>query len=116
MSLQQIFDFLAVKVDGPAAADISPLTFDWVLPDIDDSVQLELSNGTLHARPGSRNPEPHAVVTADRSILEHLIATGEAFTDLADSGAISVTGDVDRVVALFGGLQGFPLFWNVIEP
>jgi len=116
MTLQQMFDFLAVKVDGPAAALIGPLAVDWVLPDVDDSVRLELSNGTMHSRPGTRHAEPDAVITADRSVLEHLIATGEEFADLVEAGAITVEGDADRVSALFGNLHDFPLFWNVIEP
>ena len=116
MTLQQMFDFLAVKVDGPAAALIGPLAVNWVLPDVDDSVRLELSNGTMHSRPGTRHAEPDAVVTADRSVLEHLIATGEEFADLVEAGAITVEGDADRVSALFGNLHDFPLFWNVIEP
>jgi alkyl sulfatase BDS1-like metallo-beta-lactamase superfamily hydrolase len=116
MTLQQMFDFLAVKVDGPAAALVGPLAVDWVLPDVDDSVRLELSNGTMHSRPGTRHDEPDAVVTADRSVLEHLIATGEEFADLVEAGSITVEGDADRVGALFASLHDFPLFWNVIEP
>ena len=116
MTLQQMFDFLAVKVDGPAVALVGPLAVDWVLPDVDDSVRLELSNGTMHSRPGTRHAEPDAVVTADRSVLEHLIATGEEFADLVEAGSITVEGDADRVGALFASLHDFPLFWNVIEP
>ena len=116
MTLQQMFDFLAVKVDGPAATLIGPLAVDWVLPDIGDSVRVELSNGTVHSRPGARHTVPDAIVTADRSILEHLIATGEKFADLVGTGSITVEGDTGQVDALFGNLHDFPLFWNVIEP
>tara|TARA_Y100001947_G_scaffold111141_1_gene95503 strand:+ start:288 stop:521 length:234 start_codon:yes stop_codon:yes gene_type:complete len=77
---------------------------------------LELSNGTMHSLPGTRHAEPNAVITADRSVLEGLIATGEEFADLVEAAAITVEGDDERVRALFGNLHDFPLFWNVIEP
>ncbi len=51
MSLQQIFDFLAVRLDGPAVVPLGHLCVDWVLPDVADTVRVELSNGTLHPLP-----------------------------------------------------------------
>ena len=45
-----------------------------------------------------------------------MIATGTPFAEVVESGAITITGDSERVLALFASLTDFPLFWNVIEP
>jgi alkyl sulfatase BDS1-like metallo-beta-lactamase superfamily hydrolase len=45
-----------------------------------------------------------------------MIATGTPFAEVVESGAVTITGDVERVLGLFGNLTDFPLFWNVIEP
>ena len=70
MSLQQIFDFMAVRLDGPAVVSLGHLSVDWVLPDVVDTVRVELSNGTLHSLPGRTHASPDATVTGDRAALE----------------------------------------------
>jgi len=116
MSLQQIFDFLAVRVDGPAVVPLGRVAVDWVLPDVAETVRVELSNGTLHSQPGRTHSSPDATVTGDRAALEDMIATGTPFAEVVESGAVAITGDSERVLGLFGNLTDFPLFWNVIEP
>ena len=116
MSLQQIFDFLAVRLDGPAVVPLGHLAIDWVLPDVADTVRVELSNGTLHSLPGRVHASPDATVTGDRAALEHMIALGTPFGEVVDAGSATITGDIGRVLDLFGSLNDFPLFWNVIEP
>jgi alkyl sulfatase BDS1-like metallo-beta-lactamase superfamily hydrolase len=116
MSLQQIFDFLAVRLDGPAVVPLGHLAIDWVLPDVADTVRVELSNGTLHSLPGRVHASPDATVTGDRASLEDMIARGTPFAEVVDAGSATITGDTGRVLDLFGNLNDFPLFWNVIEP
>ena len=50
MTLGQIFDFLAVKVNGNAAVKLSPMTINWSFSDANENAYLELSNGTLHSK------------------------------------------------------------------
>jgi len=116
MTLQQVFDYLAVRVDGPPAADLGHLTINWQLPDTDEVVRVELSNGTLHSTPGRSHLSPDAVVTCDRTALNELVATGGHLADLGGSGAATVSGDTDRVLALWDTLTDFPIFFRIIEP
>lgn len=46
LSVEQILDSLAVRVDGPRAADVR-LAIDWNLTDLKDEVRLALANGVL---------------------------------------------------------------------
>ncbi len=116
MTLQQVFDYLAVRIDGPAAADLGHLSINWLLPDTNQVARLELSNGTLHSAPGRSHGSPDATVTCDRTALDELVVTGGQLGDLVDSGAATVSGDADRVLALWETFTDFPIFFKIIEP
>ena len=45
---EQVFDYLAIRLDGPAAVELGDVSFDWVVEDVDEHVRITLSNGTLH--------------------------------------------------------------------
>ncbi|MDP6241586.1 MAG: alkyl sulfatase C-terminal domain-containing protein, partial [Acidimicrobiales bacterium] len=116
MTLQQIFDFLAVKIDGQAAATLGPLAINWVLTDVDETARLELSNGTLHSMPGLVHDHPDATVSCDRLFLEEMVATGRTLPEVVDAGEASIEGQAERVLALWDTLTDFPMFWPIIEP
>ncbi len=116
MELQQVFDYLAVRVDGRPAAGLGHLRIDWQLPDIGDVVRVELSNGTLHATPGLAHDHPDATVTCSRSDLDEMVASGADLADLVGDGRVDLDGDAERVLALWGTLTEFPIFYAIIEP
>ena len=116
LSIQQIFDYLAVKIDGPAADALGSLNINWNLPDVDQTVRVTLSNGTLHAVPGLGHDCPEATVTCSRTQLERIISTGTGLADLVDEGQATIDGDQSRVLALWATFTEFPLFFNIIEP
>jgi len=116
MTHQQIFDLLAVKIDGPQAADIGHLTINWDFPDMGEVVRIELSNGTLHNTPGRNHLAPHAKITCSRADLNRLISQGETIKDMVISGDAVIEGDIERVMKLWETLTDSPLFYNIIEP
>ena len=125
MSLQQLFDFLAVKIDGQPAAAIGPLAVDWVLPDLADRVadepgadrvRVTLSNGTLHSTPCRTHERPDATVNCGRAELERIVSTGVGLAELVEAGEATIDGDADRVLALWDTLTDFRLFFDIIEP
>ena len=92
------------------------MRINWQLPDADEIVRVELSNGTLHSSPGRSHLSPDAVVTCDRAALNELVATGGQLGDMVGSGAAAISGDVDRVLALWDTFTDFPIFFRIIEP
>ena len=116
MDLQQAFDLLAATLDGVAAAAIGHLAVDWHLGDVEQTVRLELSNGTLHSLPGSTHASADVVVHGDRSQLNRLFSSDTTVGSLLGEGAITATGDVERLQALFACVTDFPRFYNIIEP
>ncbi len=45
-----------------------------------------------------------------------MIATGTPFAQVVESGAVTITGDAERGLGLFGHPTDFPLFCNVSQP
>jgi len=116
MDLQQAFDLIAASLDGTAAATLGPLAINWHLADVADTARLELSNGTLHSRPGATHPSADVTVHGDRSQLDRIFSSETTMADLLDEGSVVADGDADRLRALFACVTDFPRFYNIIEP
>ena len=116
MDLQQAFDLIAASLDGTAAAILGPLAINWHLADVADTARLELSNGTLHSRPGATHPSADVTVHGDRSQLDRIFSSETTMADLLDEGSVVADGDADRLRALFACVTDFPRFYNIIEP
>ena len=108
---EQIFDGLAVTVDGPRAWDLD-LALDIVFADLATNYRLTLRNGVLVHRNVSADP-----VSADATV--HL--TGKvrllaaAMGDL-DSPGLTVSGDPGAVQALLGVLDRPDPAFNIVTP
>ncbi len=116
MTLHQIFDYLAVRLDGVAAADAGDFDFVWSVTDTDESVGVSISNGTLHARAGRTPANPVATVSAEREVLNALVSAGDTLAMAIEAGDASVDGDQAKVTALWELLTHFKMFYAIIEP
>ena len=115
LSVSQLFDSVAVRIDGPRAWD-EHLQIAWNVSDEDTTYLVELRNGALHQRTVDEAPDGVTAFTLTRHALIGLV-TGEL--DLVASlgdGTVAVTGDpgvLARLVALVGPVDpGF----NIVTP
>ncbi|MGI9600431.1 MAG: alkyl/aryl-sulfatase [Acidimicrobiales bacterium] len=116
MTLEQVFDYLAVRLDGPAAAEAGDFDFGWSVTDTGEDVAVSISNGTLHARVGALPPNGVATVRSPRATLDALLASGDAIDDPLASGELAIDGDAAAVVDLWALLAQFPMFFPIVEP
>lgn len=116
MTVEQVFDYLAVRLDGPAAAGMGDRQFTWTMSDTDDVVRLTLSNGTLHAVVGRSAADPIAEVRGARAVLDELVASGDPLRARVDDGSVEITGDAEWVLGLWDLLVDFPMFFPIVEP
>jgi alkyl sulfatase BDS1-like metallo-beta-lactamase superfamily hydrolase len=116
MTAEQMFDFLAVKLNGPRAVELGDADLLWTFTDVDESIGLSLSNGTLHASTIRRPPSPAATISCARGVLEQIIARAESIDDHLDAGTVRVEGDDTIVRRLWSMLEEFNLFFPIIEP
>ena len=116
MTLGQIFDFLAVKVNGNAAVKLSPMTINWSFSDTNENAYLELSNGTLHSKIGPIIRSTDLEIVSSRDVLEQLISTEYSITQALEEKRIDIEGNVEKFLNFWETLTDFPLFWPIIEP
>ncbi|BDB61039.1 MULTISPECIES: alkyl sulfatase C-terminal domain-containing protein [Rhodococcus] len=98
LSIEQLFDALALRVDGPRAWSTT-LTIDWNLTDENIVHRTQLRNGLLvHFDTDSSLPAPDTTITLTRSLLVAVLLGGADPTPLVADGSITVDG-VDGVLA-----------------
>jgi len=97
----QLFDAIAIQLDGPRAGDRS-MTIAWHFTDTRRDYTLILANGVLRHRTGAPPTAADATVRVSRTGFDRLIAGAAQPQDLLASGDLTIEGDA----ALFGELLG----------
>ena len=115
MTLGQIFDFLAVKVEGKNAIELSPMFVNWSFIDTGETARLELSNGTLHSKIGPASEDSDVSISSSRNVLEELIATEYSLPQAIEDARIEVQGDINKMLKFWETLTNFPLFLSLIH-
>jgi alkyl sulfatase BDS1-like metallo-beta-lactamase superfamily hydrolase len=75
MTTTQLFDSIAIRINGPKAWDTS-LTINWELTDVGEKYHMELSNGALIHFPVDAPPAADLTVTLTRPQLVGLLLAG----------------------------------------
>jgi alkyl sulfatase BDS1-like metallo-beta-lactamase superfamily hydrolase len=95
LSMDQIFDSLAIRVNGPRAWNEN-LTIDWHLTDLDQHYRTTLSNGALIQQADPRPQRVDLTLTLTKQRLLSLL-TGEAADGIQHEGDMNV---LSRLTAL----------------
>jgi alkyl sulfatase BDS1-like metallo-beta-lactamase superfamily hydrolase len=94
MSITQLFDTIAIRIDGPRAAATS-LAVLWHFTDSDERYLMQLSNGLLVHHPTSRTPHADLTVRLTRAQLIGLLLSGSL-------DGVETTGDAGVLTTLMG--------------
>lgn len=112
LSVEQILDAMAIRLDGPRAWE-ARLTINWRVTDPDENHLIEVENGVFNHRPDREHPEADATLIVERRALDELITGRADLAALAESGRLRVEGDPTKLGELLGLLEdpdpGFPI-------
>lgn len=112
LSVEQILDAMAIRIDGPRAGDVE-LTVNWVVTDPDERHLLRLENGVLNHRSDRHDPGADATLVIERRALNEMLGKEADLAALAESGRLRVEGDGMKIAELLGLLEepdpGFPI-------
>jgi alkyl sulfatase BDS1-like metallo-beta-lactamase superfamily hydrolase len=109
LSIEQLWDALGARLDGPRAWD-TEIAIGWHFTDVGERWTVSVEHGALSAVSGQLAPDAHATVTLTRAALDALLL-GEDATELFSSGAFVVEGDGAKLGELLGLLDdGDPAF------
>jgi alkyl sulfatase BDS1-like metallo-beta-lactamase superfamily hydrolase len=114
MSLDQIFDFLAIRLNGPRAAG-KEMTLNFTFTDTNQNYTLKLKNGVLNHF-SKLAEKPDATYTLTRADLDNILLGQAKTEDLLKEGKIKVEGESGKVAELLGLLDTFDFWFDIITP
>jgi alkyl sulfatase BDS1-like metallo-beta-lactamase superfamily hydrolase len=108
MTITQLFDSVAIRINGPKAWDTA-LSISWHFADVGETYRMELSNGALIHYPAAHPVAADVSVTLTRPALLKLLFTG-------DQTGIEVTGDATVLPALMALIENPDPSFAVVTP
>jgi alkyl sulfatase BDS1-like metallo-beta-lactamase superfamily hydrolase len=111
----QLFDYLAVRLNGPKAEGFRT-TQNWLFTDTGEKFCVIVSNSAMSTSPRRLAPSPDATVTLKRADLDAVIAEKSTIEELIASSTIAISGERDKVLALFSRLDTFDRMFEIVEP
>ena len=115
MTIQQVFDTLAVRLKSDEVAGVS-LSLNWTFTDIEEKWLLGISHRTLFSTPGRHDPQAAASITTTRRTLLEVISQSSTFLDEIQAGNISIEGDATALITVLGNLDTFQTNFAIVEP
>ncbi|MEU5397866.1 alkyl sulfatase dimerization domain-containing protein [Streptomyces sp. NPDC005963] len=117
LTTEQIFQSMAVRLDGPRAA-AHRLLLRWEFEDIDEVWSLLVGNGVLTPMRGDApdGEAPQLTLRLDRATFNRILARQTTFTDGIGSGAVVAEGNAGVLTTLYGLLEEPPLHFAIALP
>jgi alkyl sulfatase BDS1-like metallo-beta-lactamase superfamily hydrolase len=108
LSLEQVFDSIAIRIDGPRAWD-TRLTIDWRFTDLDTEIRLSLANGVLTQTSGHDGTPADLTVTLTKPQLLAMVASQSL-------DGIQTDGDPRVLSTLMGLLDDVDRDFDIVTP
>ncbi|MFK0193651.1 alkyl/aryl-sulfatase [Kitasatospora sp. NPDC090308] len=117
LTLDQLFDSLAIRIDGPGSWDAS-LAIRWNLTGHEEPITLRLHNGVLTHTTGEGPAvaAPDLTVTLDEADLRAVLLGTAHLEELAADDRARVTGDPHTVTELLGHLTAPDPGFAIVTP
>jgi alkyl sulfatase BDS1-like metallo-beta-lactamase superfamily hydrolase len=115
MTTGQLFDVLAIRLNGPRAAE-KHIVVNWEFVDRDECYVCNLENATLTWGVGSRSAGAHVSVALTRPAFEQVVAGHRPIADLMANGEATSIGDADSLLHLFSLIDEPERNFEVVEP
>lgn len=105
LSVEQVFDAIALRVDGPKAWSAS-IVLDWRITDTSTVHRTQLRNGLLvHFDVDTDLPEPDATFALTAADLRAALLGGQGLQQMIADGRVKVTGEAGKLAELVGYLD-----------
>ncbi len=118
MTTEMILDYAGIKLNGERAGDLVA-TLVWTVEDASDGpvdYLLEVRNGVLVYTADAQHPEPDATASSTKAALAQALFGGRPLDELVAASDIAIGGQTDVVARIFGLLDDFPLWFEIVRP
>jgi alkyl sulfatase BDS1-like metallo-beta-lactamase superfamily hydrolase len=113
--VSQVFDSIAVRIDGPRAWD-EHIVIAWAITDEGVTYVTELRNGVLHHRIVTDPPSGVTTLTLPRRALIGVIIGRLELASAVGDGTITIDGDPAAIANLVGLLAPVDSKFNIVTP
>jgi len=113
--LSLFFDYIGVRID-PAKAEGKRMVVNWVFPDTNQQVRMNLENSVHTHVMGKQAANADATVTLNRATLDQITLRQKTFPEAAKAGDVKIQGNGARVQELLGMLVEFNPMFEVVMP
>lgn len=115
MNQELLFDYIALrlnhqKTDGLQAA------ISLVFTDLKETWALELSNAVLNNTKNRVLKNPDVTLTLTRPAFLAMLLQGKKLPELVQAGAVKVEGNAQVLAAVFGNVESFNPYFNIVTP
>ncbi len=120
MSVEDVFDFLGVRLDGPRAAG-AQIVLNFEFPDLDEAYALTLENSHISYVRGKQDPDADATFVLPRSVLDRVLLRRTTLAEAAQAGQARISGNPQKFAELMSLMdplvpQGKAFWFNIVEP
>jgi alkyl sulfatase BDS1-like metallo-beta-lactamase superfamily hydrolase len=113
LTLEQLFDSLAIRLDGPRAWD-ERIVLNWTVDE--GQYVMTVENGVLSYLSGKRDDEADASITIARRALDNILLGAANPEDLIASGELRIDGDAARLGVFLGLLDAPDPEFAIVTP
>jgi len=113
MTIENLLDFMAVKVDS-LKAQHTPFTLNVVLPDVKDTFYVEMANGNLNNIKVDKALKADATLFINRSDVTKVILQQATLKSLFETKAAGIEGDKEVLNKLLGAMVEFDTTFEIV--
>jgi len=115
MTLDMVFDFMAVHVD-PARAGDKQITLGLSFTDTNEQLTLTLRNSVLSHSLAAAPDDADARITLTRSALNAILLGEKTVQEQIGAGAVRLEGRAEALEEVLGVRDTFPFWFDIVTP
>lgn len=115
VSLEQFFDFLGVRLNGPRAAG-KKMMMNWAFADRNETYVLNLEHSALTWLKDVPSQKADVSIFLDRPTLDAVVLKQLSFPDAVKEGRVRVQGDPHKLIEFLTLLDDFSPTFPIVEP
>lgn len=113
--LDMFFDLLAVRLNGPKAAD-KQITLNAIFTDRDEHYLLQVRHGVLNYAKGKQADDADATITMTRNALDAVLLGEATLPALAAAGEVKIEGRQEALLEFLALMDTFEFWFNIVTP
>lgn len=115
MPPNMVFDYLAVRLNGPKAAD-KKIVLNVDFTDLKEKYVLTVENGVLNYSHGRQDDQADATVKLSKATLDAIQLKEATIEQKIESGDVEIGGKKEAFTEFLGLLDTFPFWFNIVTP